>query len=233
MNKPMISVIMPVFNCAKYIQQTIDSILSQTFKDFEVIIVNDGSTDNTGLIIKKNEDKRLKVINNKKNMGVTKSLNLALQNAKGEFIARCDGDDINTRKRFSIQVEFLSKNSDIILVGSNARIINEKGENIGYCLMPKTDQQIKRMLWMKNPFVHSTVMFKRKALEKIGKYNELFNGAEDYDLWFRLLKIGKAYNIQRALIQRRIHETGVTVKSRFKVELKALFVRIMHLNYLW
>ncbi|MDD4353774.1 MAG: glycosyltransferase family A protein, partial [Candidatus Nanoarchaeia archaeon] len=133
MKNHRISVIMSAYNTERYIAEAIESILNQTFKDFEFIIIDDGSTDDSLKIIKRyvKKDRRIKLIHNKKNIGLTKSLNKGLKIAKGQYIARMDADDISLPQRFQIQYDFLEKNKDIFLIGTTAFLIDDKGDRLG------------------------------------------------------------------------------------------------------
>jgi glycosyltransferase involved in cell wall biosynthesis len=236
--KYKLSVIMPVYNGQKYLRKALVSILNQTYKDFELIIINDGSTDETHKILSTIRDNRLKVLNNTKNIGVTKSLNIALKLAQGEYIARADADEINIKKRFQEQVDFLNSNPDYVGVGSKFHLIDEddkplqeKEVRVGYKSISITDKEIRQKLIIRNQIIHPSVMIRKKALKRVGYYREIFNGAEDYDLWFRLLRIGKFCNLPTELIKRRWHKEVVTRNSHIKIELLALVVRLLNLDF--
>lgn len=229
MKKPKISVIMPVYNGELYLKEALASIFNQTFKNFELIVIDDGSTDKTLEILKKIADKRLKILINKNNLGLSKALNKGVFAAKGEYIARCDVDDVNDKNRFKKQVDFLDQNPKYVLVGSNADAINTKSRKIGFLKMPETDKQIRRSIIIRNNILHPSVMLRMETLKEVGNYRELFNlGAEEYDLWFRLLKKGKAYNLQEPLIKRRLDGKVYTREHHLRVELLALVVRIIN-----
>ncbi len=233
MKNPKITVLMPVYNCSRYIGESINSILNQSFKDFELIIIDDGSTDETFKVIKKIRSKKIKLFKNKHNLGIAKCLNIGLKKARGEFIARCDGDDINFSERFKIQKDFLESRPDYVLVSSNAFLINEQGKNIGKLIFPSSDKAVRRIIFLKNPIIHSAVMYRKKTIKKINGYRELFNlGGEDYDLWFRLMKQGKFRTLPKFLIKRRITENVFTKKFHFRIEVLALLVRVINLPLL-
>lgn len=232
MSVPKISVIMPVYNCDKFISQAVKSVLDQTFKDFELIIIDDGSTDKTLSIIGKIQDKRIKVFRNEKNLGIAKSLNEGLKLSRGKYIARADADDINMVDRFKIQINFLEKNIEFVLVGSNVELIDQNDKKIGLKMYPESDFALRRSFFIRNQILHPTVMMIKKVVKRVGGYNTYVNGAEDYDLFFRLMEVGKVYNIQKNLVKRRIHENVVTNKNHIKVELLAILVRIIHLSKL-
>lgn len=228
MSKPEVSIILPVYNAEKFIVETIESILSQFFTNFELIIIDDCSEDNSLRLVKRFVDKRIHIYRNKKNLGVAKTLNIGLSKALGKFIARCDADDINLQDRFLRQIQFLKKNKNYVLVGSNAEIFFEDKQYTYLTKMPLSHKQIQRRILIKNPFIHSTVMFRKEAIIKAGSYNALFNGAEDYELWLRMIQIGKVKNLKKALVKRRIHKNVITKKDHFKVELLALLVRMKY-----
>jgi glycosyltransferase involved in cell wall biosynthesis len=169
-NTPLISVVMPVLNGEKYIGEAVKSVLNQTFKKFELIIINDGSTDNTLKVIDQFKDKRIRIIINEKNLGLVKAINKGIFAAKGKYIARCDADDINKEDRFKKQIDFLEKNSNYVLVGSTVELIDELGKKIdeslvrkGYNSLPITDAQIRKEVLVRNPISHPSIMI-RKSL---------------------------------------------------------------------
>jgi glycosyltransferase involved in cell wall biosynthesis len=232
MDKPKVSIVMPVFNGEAFLKQALLSILDQTFKNFELIIVDDASTDKTISILKNFKDKRAKIIRNKENLGVSKSLNLGIKEAEGEYIARFDADDICKPDRLKKQVEFLDSHPEYVLVSSGAELINASGKIIGKEDYPSEDKQLRLNLYKRNSFVHPAAMYRKKAFEKVGGYRNIFNGAEDYDLWFRLMRLGKAFNFKEPLIQRRFFSGVITQKRHLKIELLALLVRIINLPVL-
>lgn len=204
---PRITVLMPVYNCELYIKEAIDSILNQTFTDFEFIIIDDASTDKTVDIIKTYSDERIKLIVKPLNTGYTNSLNYGLQVAKGEYIARMDGDDISLPERFSKQVDFLDENPEIALCGTALRII---GSDIIICY-PEEHNSIKLNLLKRNCITHPSVMLRKCILDKYSFiYDIAKEPAEDYDLWIRLSAVSKLYNLQEVLLNYRIHEPQVS-----------------------
>jgi len=231
MNNSKVSVVMPVFNAEKFIAEAIESVLSQSFKDFELVIIDDGSTDRSAEIISRFKDKRIIKLSNYQNLGLVPSLNKCLKISKGVYIARVDADDLNDKDRFRKQVDFLDKNSKYNLVGSNALLINDLGKIIGKIKNPEKDPKIRRdVIKWSNVVLHPSIMARRKDIEMVGSYRSFFNkGAEDYDLWFRLLSRGKFYNIQDNLIKRRYHGEACTRKFHFRVELMALIARLVNL----
>lgn len=215
----LISVILPVFNAESYISESVSSILSQTFNDFELIIINDGSTDNSESIILSFNDKRIKYYRNDKNSGLIYTLNRGLGLAKGKYIARMDADDICNPNRFEEQVSFLQNHMDIGIVGSEAILFQDCPKNkYGYFYKPKNDKKIKAKLFVDNPIIHPTVLIRREVLEKINGYNYDFFQVEDLALWIELSKITKFYNIPQPLINYRITPNSETKLSQVNPE---------------
>lgn len=170
MAEPPISVIMPVYNAEKFLDESIESILNQTFKDFEFIIIDDGSTDNSLKIIRKykKKDKRIKVLINKKNQGIAETRNKGLRIAKGKYIVTFDADDISLQKRLQIQYYFLERNQNIFLVGGSAIIIDENGRDFGVFKKFNNPEKIRKKLLKSNPIINSSVMFRNKKIFIIG-----------------------------------------------------------------
>lgn len=215
---PKISVLMSVYNGEKYLCEAIESILNQTFKDFEFLIINDGSTDKTGKILESYEDSRIRIINNKENIGLTKSLNKGLKLAKGKYIARMDADDISLPKRFEKQVKFMDKNSEIAVCGTWLKLI---GNNIGDIWKVPSDSETLRSLMLFYPALYHPTTFIRKALlEKYNlRYDESFICSQDYDLWARMAEKLKISNLKEVLLFHRAHpdKAGV-IRGKIQVE---------------
>ncbi|TCV83550.1 MULTISPECIES: glycosyltransferase family 2 protein [Methylomonas] len=186
MTSPLITVLMPVFNGEAYLSEAIESILTQSFKDFELLIIDDGSTDNTFEIIKtyENSDSRIRVIQNKKNIGIALSLNIGLAHSKSSVIARMDADDISTIGRLETQWKFLQNHPEVSVIGSYYRTY-ENRESI--LKVPIKNENIKTRLLFDTCFYHPTVMFRKKiVLDLVKPYRSETVPAEDYDLWCRL-----------------------------------------------
>lgn len=207
-NSPLISVIMPAYNAEKLIEESIKSILNQTFDNFEFIIINDGSKDNTKKIINlyRKKDKRIVLVDNKKNLGLQVSLNRGLEKARGRYIARMDADDVSLPNRFEIEFNYLEKNKDIFLIGGSAIVINEEGERMGCLLKWGNFKKIKKKLMHSNPIVHPSIMFRNSG---DFLYHQKFVCSEDYDLYLRMLSKGKKIeNIPDILIKYRISKNS-------------------------
>jgi GT2 family glycosyltransferase len=223
-NTPKISVVMPVYNSEEYASEAIESILNQTEKDFEFIIIDDGSTDNSEKIIKSFHDQRIKYFK-KPHSGIIDSLNFGIKEARSEFIARMDSDDISIPERLEKQILFFKNNPDYALVGSCAIKIDEFGEESGNLDYPPVSwKEIKKYSLLHNPFIHPTVMFKKELILTVGGYRN-FKHAEDYELWTRIIYKYPCANIAEPLLKYRIHSKQITEKRK----VTSLFVRFFAL----
>jgi len=209
MNKPKVSVVMSVYNGDRYIKGAVDNILGQDFKDFEFIIINDGSTDDTGQILESYDDPRLRVLN-QDNQGLVASLNRGIKEAKAPLIARQDADDISLPTRLEKQYELMQTNRDLVIVGSSIVTIdmNSNALNKHYVLL--NDPELKQELLVRSPFAHGAVMFRKDAFEKAGGYLEEEHPAEDYGLWLRIAPFGSFTNIDAPLYQYRENTAGIS-----------------------
>ena len=201
-----ISVIMSAYNAGKYIGQAIESILMQSFTDFEFIIINDASTDQTNTKIFSFRDKRIKYIENKNRLGLTRSLNLGLKIARGTYIARMDADDVSFVDRFKIQYDYLEKNKNIVLTGSWIEFFGEYKEEKTIWECPQNHYAIKYFLSFCNQLAHSSIFFRRQDIINIGGYDNKYEYAQDYDLYARLIKNNYLLNnIGQVLVKYRVH----------------------------
>lgn len=226
MNNPKVSVIMSVYNGMPYLKEAVKSILNQTYKNLEFIIVNDASADSSWEYLKSLKDKRIKLIKNKKNLGLAKSLNIALRQAQGDFIARMDADDISLPRRFQEQLKFLVKHPAIDICGSWVDLIDEKGRIIGEKKFPLKDEEIKRVLVRFNPMIHPTSMGKKSFFTQLQGYREEYDGAEDYDLLMRAMKKFKMSNIAKKLLFRRLQRNRRSAKSMAKMDKLELKIKL-------
>ncbi len=209
---------MGVKNGERFLPESINSILAQTFNDFEFIIVDDGSTDATSEILKEysSKDSRVKVVTNPENFGLTRSLNIGIRAAHGEYIARMDAGDTSEPERFSKQVEFLDRNLDHVLVGSFASTFDENSKKVGEMNSAIDSESVKKVLIRYNPIVHSSIMVRKDILEKAGNYNEAWKYAQDYEMYFRLMKFGKLANLPEQLVSYRLSPNSITRKKNNK-----------------
>ncbi len=218
---PKISVVMSVYNSEKFLDAAIKSILEQSFKNFEFIIINDGSTDNSSEIIKKyiENDKKIVLINNKKNLGRAKSRNEGLKIARGKYVAILDSDDIALPERLGEQYNFLGKNREFFLVGSSAYNIDEQGGILTTHKSISNPSKVVNKLARRNCIYHSSVMYKNS---KKYFYREKFPYSQDYDFYLRLLSDNKKLtNLKKPLIKYRINPEAISFSQRTKQKLFA------------
>ena len=204
--QPKITVLMPVYNAEKYLHEAIDSILNQTFTDFEFLIINDASTDKSKKIILSFKDPRIRYYENQKNLGVAKTLNWGLKLAKAKYIARMDADDIASSKRLQLQYEVLNQQENkLAVVVSYYDIINKKGNFLYTQKNSVSPEEIYYTLQFRNCIGHPTVMFDKNIILKDFKGYSTSHEAEDYDLWLRLASRYKFRKIKKRLLKLRIH----------------------------
>lgn len=212
MRNPLISVILPVYNGEEHLTECIESVLSQTFNDFEFIIVDDASTDNTPQILKEfaMKDARIKVFTHAINKRQTIAANTACNKAKGNYLARMDADDIAMPTRFEQQIHFLENNPDIGVLGTWTNIIDNNGEIIKDWMTRIESGYLSWILIFGNSFAHSSVMFRRDIAKKVGYYQS--PEAEDFDLWSRMNTISKIGCVPEILQQRRVWDGQLNLK---------------------
>ena len=204
---PKVSVIMSAYNDSKYIRQSIDSILSQTFEDFEFIIIDDASSDDTVQIIESYSDKRIRLICNDENQGLTKNLNKALGYATGEYIARMDGDDISHADRFEKQVKYLDEHSDVVLTGTATHSF---GATDLYFFLPDDSEELKIRMLIRPVFAHPTFMFRKKLFGEGIRYDESFRSAQDYEFASRVARDHKIGRLHDVLLEYRVHDKQIS-----------------------
>lgn len=209
---PTISVLMPVYNCERYLQAAIDSILNQTFTQFEFLILDDGSTDGSVRILQQaaDQDRRIQV-KIRQNRGIAASLNELLALAQGEFLARMDADDMALPDRFALQVEFLQHHPQVVCVGGAIDWIDAKGQRLGHCPMPLEDQELQALMLKGISLLHHpATMMRRSALLQVEGYDETMIASSDLDLWLRLGEIGRLANLPDTVLQYRLHRQSIT-----------------------
>jgi len=213
---PKITVLMSCYNAADYLGEAIDSVLYQTFKDFEFILIDDGSTDNTLNIIKRyaQSDGRI-IIVEKDNSGLADSLNKGIKIAKGEWIARLDADDIAFPKRLEKQLNYVKDKQDYVLIGSGCITIDKSGKKIKDYKYPSESRNIINWLVKgKSSFPHSSAFYLTSVVRRLGGYRPRITYAEDIDLWLRLSTIGKIGCIEEPLIKLRKHDGSITAREK-------------------
>ena len=226
--KPQISVVMAVYNCDQYLDEAVDSILNQTFEDFEFIIIDDGSTDGSRDTLRRltERDSRIVAIQ-QDNVGLTKSLNRGLALAKGEYIARMDGDDIATPERLEKQLQAFVENPDLVLLGAGVELISEDGLALGRRNQPREEIEIRRRLLLGDggALTHPVVMFRRDTANAIGGYDERFTTTQDLDLFIRLAEQGRVFNLPEILLKWRQHGGSVNhTKSDTWMKMKRMAI---------
>lgn len=216
MNRPLVSIILPVYNGASYLREAISSILAQDFSDIELIAINDASKDESDEIIRRFNDSRIRHISSSTNMGLASTLNLGIEESRGKFIARMDQDDIADPRRLRLQIEKFGKDNSLGVCGSNFQAFSE-GE-INNSNYPQSHENIFTNLLFYNCIAHPTVMF-RKAIfiENRLNYNKEFDWAEDFDLWTRARHFTKMTNIKKPLLRYRINTESMTASGQTRV----------------
>lgn len=230
-NDPLISVLLPVYNAQDFVRDAIISIINQTYKKYELIIIDDHSSDQTSTILKSISDKRFKIIENTKQLGVSHSLNRGLKASKGEFIARMDADDIAYPTRFKTQIDALRQHPTIGIIGSAVDLINKKSQIVGSRYPPDSWEKIKKRLNYSNPMIHPTVVFKRILWLKYGGYDAKMDGAEDYDLWLRFARFTKMLNLPYKLLKYRISKESVSYKNNRKINQAYINVKLKAIKH--
>jgi glycosyltransferase involved in cell wall biosynthesis len=214
-NKPAITVLMPAYNVAAYIAEAIQSVLQQSFTNFELLIVNDGSTDDTAEIIKSFGDTRIVLIN-RNNGGVAEALNTGLEYARAQYIARFDADDICHPKRLEIQYRFMQSNPEYHILGSAADYVDVNGNYVfNYQPPGHNNNELQQIHHTLCPFIHSSVFYKKDEIIAAGGYNPNALGFEDHLLWQSVLKLGRAFNFSQSLIKVRLNPESVTIDEKW------------------
>ena len=205
MQPPPLSVLMPVYNGVAFLNAAIDSIRGQTFADFEFVIVNDGSTDDTAAVARghADQDRRIVVVD-QPNGGIVSALNTGLATCRGRYVARMDGDDVAEPDRFAAQAAFLDAHPDVGAVGGWATVINEAGERTGEIRLPTEPDEIDRAIGVGTyALLHPTMMIRRDCLTAAGNYDPAFRYAEDLDLLLRLREVTRLANLPRTVLKYR------------------------------
>lgn len=227
----LVSIILPTWkNAGEYINRSIDSVIAQSYLNWELLIIDDGLTDNTEEIIKgyAEKDPRIKFLKNESNIGLQKTLNKGINKAKGEYIARIDDDDVWVDKdKLARQVEFLESNTDHVLVGTGVVVVDEEGKEMLRYLVPETDRDIRSRLLGKNCFVHSSIIMRKDTVLSLGGYDESqeTKHLEDYDLWLRLGTLGKLANLPFYMVnftQRSESISSVNKREQFKKSINVI-----------
>ena len=231
MNSHLVTVLMPVYNGKKYLKEAIDSILNQTYSDFEFLIINDGSTDNSENIINSYNDSRIRYVKNECNLKLIVTLNKGIQLAKGKYIVRMDADDISAPTRIEKQVAFMEQNEGVGICGSWFTAFGDVAESI--CKYKEHHNEILFKMFYQCHFCHPSLIIRKKVFEDLViPFDKQFIHAEDYELYFRLSTKWKFHNLQDSLIKYRIHGSSVSRQNQ-KVQLEhSLQIRKMFFSLL-
>jgi glycosyltransferase involved in cell wall biosynthesis len=216
MSTPLVTILMPAYNAASYIGEAISSVLCQNFTDFELLVIDDGSVDETAAVIKGFTDPRI-IYLNQGHQGIAYALNMGLREAKGRFIARFDADDICMPNRLQKQVAFLSADDRYVLCGSDAEYISESGEHLfNFTCIGHSHEDIRNQLYILCPFIHSSVMYRKEAVIAAGGYSPHAHNFEDYLLWIQLANYGRYANLHEQLIRVRFNPASVTIDEKWR-----------------
>lgn len=212
---PRVTVLMGVYNGSNFVGAAVDSILAQTFTDFELLVVDDASTDSSAAILSRYRDPRIRIIRNESNCGLTRSLNIGLAVVRGELLARHDADDVAYPRRLERQVVFLDSHPEIALVGTQVRNIGPRGEVLRVrTRKPVTSEGIEWDMMFAAPFVHSSVMCRTAVLrDELGGYDETFLTSQDVEAWSRLVVVARVANLDEQLLDFRSHPQSVSERK--------------------
>ena len=229
-NNPLISVLIPTYNSELYIKSTLESILNQTYKNLEIIVIDDASTDSTLNIVKKYRDKRIKLYSNDKNLGIAKNMNKGIKLSRGKYLAIMDADDWSYPYRIEEEVQLMEENPEIVLCSGYMDICDENLKFKNTRTYPTTDKEIRKAIVRYDPISHPASMWRMSELLKTGLYNDKFPICRDYDLIVRISEFGKYQNIPKPLIKYRVRkdsETGKRIRQTqwysFYIQMKAYF----------
>ncbi len=200
-----VTVLMTMHNAAGYLGPAIRSILAQTHREFELLIIDDGSTDESVTIARSFYDSRIRLVANERNQGQTACLNQGLALARGEFIARQDADDLSLPRRLELQLAVFTRDPQIVLLGTQGWIMNAAGRVCGGFNLPLRAESIRWSRLFENPFIHTAVMFRLEVVRSLGGYDPSFQICQDYELWMRVLRAGRGLNLRDRLVAYRVH----------------------------
>jgi glycosyltransferase involved in cell wall biosynthesis len=215
---PLVSVLLCVFNAEDYLGEAIESIIQQTFIDFEFIILNDGSKDNSLKIIEEHaaKDSRIKVIS-RENRGIVSSRNELLIASRGHYVAVMDADDIALPNRLQLQVQYLDNHPEVLGLGGDYHVIDSKGRHLTTFSLPESNDEIQKMMLVGHTAIlHPTSLFRRNAIRAIGDYDPDFELVEDLDLWLRLSEKGQIANLKKVVLKYRLHGNSISEKNGLK-----------------
>lgn len=232
-NTPLVSVIIPVFNGSSFLEETVYSVQNSSYKNFEILLIDDGSTDKSRHICQKLEKKYANIhfYSFSKNKGLGRVLNFVLKKARGEYICRINQDDLMLRLRITTQVVYLQNHPQVVAVGSSIRLFDSQGKTqIVHFL--KTDKQIKKVWHIVSPFSDPSVMYRKSVALKVGGYNQEYWPADDTHLWIRMGLIGTLANIDKPLVEVRYHADAASVKHFRKLAFSTYKMHIWMHEYI-
>lgn len=229
-NRNLVSVVLPVYNAALYLSEAIQSILNQTYSNFELIIIDDASTDNSWIIITQfaQQDKRIRTFRNERNLKLSKTLNLGIEHASGIYIARMDADDISLPDRLEKQVAYMNMHPEVGISGGSMEIMRATGDVFAKRTYHLNDQDIRSHIFRYSPYSHPLIIMRKTILNKVGGYRDEYNPAEDYELYFRIGAVSKFGNLSDTLLKYRVVDKSMTTGSTRKMELKTIDIRNMY-----
>ncbi len=226
MNPPRVTVLMSVHNGGRWLRAAIDSVLAQTWGDFEFLILDDASTDDSVAQIEAVRDERIRLIRLPANVGLTRSLNCGLHAARGEIIARQDSDDLSAPERLARQIAFLDSHPRVAVVGAQARLIDAEGRSRGNRDLPLEAASVRWLSLLENPVIHTAATFRTRVIrEELGGYGESFPCCQDYDLWTRVMARREVRNLGERLVQVREH--GGSISSTRRAEAATMVERVV------
>ncbi|MGB8166710.1 MAG: glycosyltransferase [Chthoniobacteraceae bacterium] len=226
MNPPRLTVLMSVHNGGRWLRAAIDSVLAQTWGDYEFLILDDASTDDSVAQIEAVRDERIRLIRLPENVGLTRSLNCGLHAARGEIIARQDSDDLSERERLARQVAFLDRHPTVAVVGTQARLIDAEGKSRGDRDLPLEAASVRWLSLLDNPVIHTAATFRTKLIrEDLGGYDETFPCCQDYDLWTRVMARREVRNLRERLV--RVREHGASISATRRMEAATMVERVV------
>ncbi|MDR0412224.1 MAG: glycosyltransferase [Dysgonamonadaceae bacterium] len=232
-DKVIVSVVLPVYNGEKYLREAIDSILNQTFRAFELIVIDNASTDSTREIVRSYTDPRLVLVENETNRGLIYSLNRGLSVSRGKYIARIDADDISLPGKLQRQYDYMEAHPETGICGNSMESFNETTHYRQRIDFAVSDREIRAFAFFQSPFNHPSVLLRKAVLDQHQlQYPELYYNAEDYGLWIEMLKHTQGHNIPAVLTRYRKHEGSETARDDKKIENKIKIVLQLHTRYL-
>ena len=214
MSAPLISVIMPMRDGERFVREAVDSVLAQTCTDFELIVVDDGSTDGGPAIVRSYDDPRVQLVTLPVAGGISRALQAGLAVSTAALVARMDADDVSLPDRFAAQVAFLAAHPGVVAVGVTPILIDQDGGQYRPYPLLTRDAELRRCLTVKGPFCHGSVLMRRTALDAAGGYRSEQEPAEDYGLWIRLAAHGHLANLPRALYRLRVGDHSVSFRQQ-------------------